>query len=632
MLAKWMTSKKVTKINIRKIAAAFFVFFLSVDSAIAAVFDVIYIEAGEGNSSGGHLAIQLGENIFHYQYDNGMIRLFKNNTDAFREDYQNRQNRSMHVAEVAISEETLELLKNHFNLRFFSQNQQIKLIESLRQDQFLLQALLDHKPLNQNTSPSVKNEDSLPLAGAGLFFSNGELEAPKPSTECDAAHASARISTDLKQQISIKYGDHFLLKKINDLRDEINDLSPTPNNLTVASYQYSFSEQYSDLLTGFLALNALQDNQPLAINTCFQVNDPKLRLNEEEIKKAELFQNKLLQTAQSLIMSKRPDWGYALFVTLARLTVLDHSIQNRQWTFLVDDESGAKAIPKEQIKLYADLMENRRRSDLEHLYQKTNQMNFNLDDYEQHYVDLELAANRVHHWIESDVTGRLKYRSEQPLPLHNLPSTRFLMSNLTVDQLKLALNSRKSAEKRLLEKDIESNAYNLLTKNCVSMLIKHINEAVAGQSKEKLGGYIDPEINFVPFQTFDTVESTYNVVNTTHLPAFRQQQLTKLYSRENEGLVFLRESNIFSSSLYNYNSDDAWFVFFTDDDVLPRPLFGAFNILAAASQSLFGLFNWPFDGGKDIKVGLKGVLASLPELAFFNIRKGSYPYKIEGIN
>jgi hypothetical protein len=101
-----------------------------------------------------------------------------------------------------------------------------------------------------------------------------------------------------------------------------------------------------------------------------------------------------------------------------------------------------------------------------------------------------------------------------------------------------------------------------------------------------------------------------------------------MYDREVDSWVYARESNVFSSSLYNHNPDDAWFVFFTDDAVLLRPLFGVINTLAATSQSVFGLVNWPFDGGQEIKIGARGILTSLPEIAFFNIRKGSYPYPI----
>ena len=43
-------------------------FFLS-PPAYAAHFNYLYIEASEGNSSGGHTAIQFDDEIYHYQHD-----------------------------------------------------------------------------------------------------------------------------------------------------------------------------------------------------------------------------------------------------------------------------------------------------------------------------------------------------------------------------------------------------------------------------------------------------------------------------------------------------------------------------------------------------------------------------------
>nr|WP_143341562.1 hypothetical protein [Crenothrix polyspora] len=108
----------------------------------------------------------------------------------------------------------------------------------------------------------------------------------------------------------------------------------------------------------------------------------------------------------------------------------------------------------------------------------------------------------------------------------------------------------------------------------------------------------------------------WQVFDLRVFPAYRQQKLTALYIREVDSWVYARESNIFSSSLYNHNPDDAWFVFFTDDTLWFRPLFGAVNTLAATSQSLLGLLRLPFDGGREVKIGVRGVLTSLPELAF----------------
>jgi len=60
--------------------------------------------------------------------------------------------------------------------------------------------------------------------------------------------------------------------------------------------------------------------------------------------------------------------------------------------------------------------------------------------------------------------------------------------------------------------------------------------------------------------------------------------------------------------------------------VAARPLFGAANVLTGLGATVAGMIALPVDGGKTLWAGLKGVVFSLPELFFVNIRKGSFDY------
>jgi hypothetical protein len=91
-------------------------------------------------------------------------------------------------------------------------------------------------------------------------------------------------------------------------------------------------------------------------------------------------------------------------------------------------------------------------------------------------------------------------------------------------------------------------------------------------------------------------------------------------------LVYLRESNTVTSTLYRRNPDDSAFLFFTDDAGPVRPLLGAANLVTGLGFSAVGLFLVGVDGGDTLRAGLRGMLFSLPELVFFNIRKGSIPF------
>jgi hypothetical protein len=99
---------------------------------------------------------------------------------------------------------------------------------------------------------------------------------------------------------------------------------------------------------------------------------------------------------------------------------------------------------------------------------------------------------------------------------------------------------------------------------------------------------------------------------------------------ENALWVFLRESNVVTSTLYRVQPRDSIFLFFTDDLVAPRPLFGAVNLVTGLAASAIGLTTWPLDGGETLWAGLRGTLFSLPELVFHNIRKGSFEPRLQG--
>jgi hypothetical protein len=80
------------------------------------------------------------------------------------------------------------------------------------------------------------------------------------------------------------------------------------------------------------------------------------------------------------------------------------------------------------------------------------------------------------------------------------------------------------------------------------------------------------------------------------------------------------------NSYYKFNDQDAAFLIFTDDNILMRPIFGSINLAVATTMSIYGSLSLAFDSGKALKDGTMGILMSLPELAFFNIRKGSYKH------
>ena len=128
----------------------------------------------------------------------------------------------------------------------------------------------------------------------------------------------------------------------------------------------------------------------------------------------------------------------------------------------------------------------------------------------------------------------------------------------------------------------------------------------------------------MPFRAFQLIQQYFPVTAIEILPSFRKRTLDKLYEQRG-AVALLTESNTLTSEIYSSWEEDSTFLFFTDDTLVWRPVFGALNLLYATSGSLGGIFSFPVDGGSLLKRSLRGMIFSLPELAFFNIRKGTFP-------
>jgi hypothetical protein len=143
-----------------------------------------------------------------------------------------------------------------------------------------------------------------------------------------------------------------------------------------------------------------------------------------------------------------------------------------------------------------------------------------------------------------------------------------------------------------------------------------------------LGAELEPGagLGFIPFAFFDEAKTRLRVDELADVPSHRERELARL-SREAPGLgTRVAESMTLSSSIYTPRPRDSTFLFFTDGVFWRRPLLGLVNLGYAAGSSVVGLATAPFDGGERLRAAGTGVWYSLPELAFFNIRKGTFEY------
>ncbi|MGR9036048.1 MAG: hypothetical protein ACU83O_05605 [Gammaproteobacteria bacterium] len=622
-------------------------FFSSPAGCEAASFDYLYIEAGEGNSSGGHAAIQFGNDIFHFQHlDAGLIRLFKREKEDFHFGYRYLQNRPIHLSRIDVTEETFEVLKEYFNLKFLNQERLFKLLDDLHKDRSLIRYLLNKSPAG-NVASDTDASLELRLKGVGLFYP-GRFKGFNYAGDKWKEQPSLSINR-LRETVEQHFGPDFLSERRKEIESRIKTLNPIDWSGIIESFAgenlplvYSFADRYLDYLTALFAIDALIEAKPLQDDAVFQIRQAAFKLSKDERAMLMNWRKRLETSLVNSINSERPDWGYAVLVNLARYLAVEASLQSGYWVFIDDFAENSDRIgPADYLEQTEriQILINDARADWDFLRQAA--INRRLTEVE--YSRMEMAANRYAELVKSGEAVEIRFNGEKALPLKSIGLPDGPFPELTEERLKSALSRLDAYENDLLDRLKQDYRYDLITRNCVTELFRTINLAFSAnigskdslsepalsavtESEKRLGGYIDAAYNFIPFVSDVSVRDHYHVSVSRYLDSYRGLELKKLMARENKLLAALKESNTVSSRLYNYHSGDALFLFFTDDSLPLRPIFGLFNAAAGIGQSLYGLFNWPFDSGKNLKSGARGLLMSLPELLFFNMRKGSYSF------
>jgi len=634
------------------INAALVALFVCSAPVSSASFEYLYIEANEGDSSGGHSAIQFGDEVYHYQHhDSGLIRLLRQDKQEFHFLYRFLQNRRIHLNHVEVSEDTFNMLREHFKLQFLAQDQQLKQLNDLHRDRVLIQRLL-HKPGFDDSFSDADSSMTLQLKGVGLFYAGQELSDQKTGRRIEKSISvqsrSLHTMELLHKKIEQNYGQDFLLHRREQITADIKalktghwpEVKPVLSEDNFPAAINSFADSYEDYLTGLVAIKVLMEEQPLHPDAFFVTHES---VTPEEKHVLERLRDQLIVSLLKSVNSGRPDWGYAVLVNMARLLAVDLSLQLGQWVYIDDFAVDSEWISADQFAEYAEQMQTQINDALDNLTRTRKALLNGGGLTEANYSKLEMSANRYFELLKGRQHKAIRYIGEKALPTKSIKVPDWIVPKLTQQQLAKALTELDNYETKLLQELAEHYRYDLITRNCVTELFRTIDQALLGQNREdadqskqaelvmkesteRLGGNISASYNFVPFVSFQSVQDRYNVTASAVLNSYRGQKLAKLYANNKGLMTLLRESNTFSSTLYPYNSDDALFVFFTDEHILLRPFFGLFNTVAGIGQSVIGFLSWPIDSGKNLKSGATGILMSLPELVFFNMRKGSYKY------
>ena len=587
--------------------------------------DYLYINASEGSASGGHAALRFGDQVFHFEHrDPGIIVLARERFDRFRHLYGDLENRTIRISRIPVSDETYDLLLARFSRHHVVQRQRLEALSAIRGDRALLETL--------------SRSEAVTIDGLGLFVQTGEDD---PRVEPALAALRARVAE--------RYGSDVLARLRGDLEYRLAALDPDALRSAPAAGgddrlqppSYPFSERFRDASQALAALDALDGARPLRRDAVLAAMPIPLRAGEALA--VALLADALEETLARLLETQRPDWGLTMLLGMARLTALRQTVETGRWVVLDAFPADATVfsparVARRRARMTAIREENRAafeeaRASLLETTEAAGPFP------ESRYARLEAAANR---WVEiarALDTGR-------PLRVHQgalLPSRAGAAPPWRIPAYEPARLAQARAAAARDEADALAGlerdyAYHVVMRNCVSEIFREVDRALAQaartddparireESVRRLGGHVEIEgsLVFIPIVSSLVVDDTYAVSEQQRVPSYRGRRLAAMREEENPLWVFLRESNVLTSTLYRPQPRDSIFLLFTDDLVPARPLFGAVNLATGLAASAAGLAMLPVDGGEMLWAGLRGVVFSLPELVFQNIRKGTF--------
>lgn len=567
-------------------------------------FEFIYIDANTGQSSGGHTAVKFQDLIYHFQlYPDGIFHIVREPWFDFRFSYNIIENRSMELIQIYPKITSHEFWENGFRKLYLIQNKHLQNLQLYHEDLQFIQYFLG------------KNSNFLGVEGLGYFDYTMESSVLKN-------HFSS-ISKLWLQEEKIKTWN------------EVKNYSWEPtgfayNHFSNVKYPFgyqSFSYKINSKILKLGILEAIEKNTPLKENGLVRFHHNE-SLTNEEIQKLSKFYNELIDNFP-IILKESKDYEYftvALYLNTIKL--IEKIIHEKKWIFLDTLTEHRERIfwkKKEDIQKISN--------ETQAYFEKVKELVFSKPLTLDSFLILQDSANRVIE-IQSSLNGLRPIRN---IHGRTLPRKRGLPKLFPKPNVSLELLKKFELE-IIQEKDEYYNKlkllypYHLITQNCTSEIFfsfDKIHDYDSDKIKNDLGKHINPlkSFSFIPFYASYDIKKNYHKTKTNNILSYRKQKLNELKKNKNwitKLGIDLRESFVPTSHIYTKNTEDIQFIFFTDDTILLRPIYGLGNLIYGGLSTLVGVFILPFDNGNIAMKGLKGVFFSFPELFFFNINKGSF--------
>jgi hypothetical protein len=582
--------------------AAIILFFLTCCNSYAKQLEILYVNANVGAAAGGHVGLKLDNDVFHYQfYPDDRFLLVRESWDYFRLIYNRLRNRTIYAARCSISDEAFTRIKNHFTT----------LLASQKLDFSSHRFLSDQKALIAGfRSGSLE----LSVQGLGFFAENG---------------GESESSATLRSRIYAILGQTYLRERQEAITGKLNDcLTALLEDEYSSGGLIAKVQEISDLKKKQAAYDIIIDGRSLLKSALAEgLRDKLSREAQDNLKR---YLNRRLKTLAHLLASDRRNTGEAILIETARCLTLIESLT--RGTLVTLDPYPEKATRKlldlgdiEMRRYLTALSQILKRQCSLLLRTGVNDVGAETD---YRYLQIENVNGRL-----AEIGGALtEDREIRVSPDLMLPSrSRTVRVNVPVlkdealDPALILVANDLSSMKLDFDKKYR---YALIDRNCVNELLKNINSSFPGkvEAEAVLGDWIDPVADrvVIPYNFFYQVSTRYHVDQVTRYPSRRIAEVETMKEQSDRLDVWFREGNTLSTTAYTRRTEDTPFLFFTDDVKWSRPVLGLANLVWSAAYGLAGVITLPVKGGEPVHQAIRGMFYSLPELVFFNIRKGTY--------
>ena len=543
----------------------------------------------------------MGDRVYHLQYsfEDKIFHIVREPWDEFRFQYGVVQNRNIELYEWDLSEQSKRLLRQKWNELYLAQETHIQ-----------NQKKLEEEWENLKTK-RTENQFLLPISGFG-YFTN--IHDPNPSFL-----NLFSFSEEEKRELETTIFKWENTEKNMHLTYDIRSLPKTDSPYPLVSSLQTKTEQYRIIQKRIFVRKFLLDPVLTYDQAFLQLKGPNFQLNETEKKIWESYLNHLAKDLRSCLFEiECNDWEE--MTLLIRILYVQKSIKEGNIVFPKKNLDGFTYLPEieipESIKItkqeeYAILFETNKKI-FSSGYDPI--LFFNWESFLTRYQGF-LDSNYFIEGIEFNWKGYNPYQNN-------------LNQNIEPIDLNKDISKKEENLERYTKGIQNLYSYHLVDQNCTTELIRYMNEMFP---EGKIGNEVfwKPisnkviSFNFIPSVAAFKLESSDSTKQIKVYPSYRnlkRKQLDRFSER------YFQDRFVPTSKIYKTNPIDHSFLFFTEETIWDRPIYGLFNTVWGIGYTTVGVITAPFDKGKRFSKGTETVFYSLPELVFFNIRKGHFPF------